>query len=175
MTMRLSGFFLEEPLLNPPTSTERLTLLPELDGAHEEIADGTEIARQFSAGVPESWPPSCDEPPVDEAVGWKRFYLSEARGDGQKQIVGIAGIGPLPADRKAAHVAVALVPECQEQGLGGEVIKALGEWVLSQPQFDLAISDTRESHATGVKCLLGAGYVQSDEHPADGYLRFVMQ
>jgi RimJ/RimL family protein N-acetyltransferase len=138
------------------------------------LQEGKQVSNLFSAHVPESWPPTAVEPPTNDAIGWKRFYLSHPEPDGKKSIVGIAGIGVWPAEKRTVQVGAALVPEYQGQRLGEEIVAALGKWALSQPQYDSVVCDVPENHLASAKSLGRAGYVKSAQNPMPGYFRFVM-
>ena len=168
------GFSLRESFPNFPLSTGRLTLEPEEPEHDGILAERTLVANLFSATVPGSWPPTAVEPPTTDAIGWKRFYLSHSGSDGQKSMVGVAGIGFWSPEKRTAQVGTALVPEYHGQRLGQEIVAALGKWALSQPQFDSAVCDVPADHPSSAKSLERAGYVKSPEAPAPGYLRFVM-
>jgi hypothetical protein len=174
MGVSLRGMFLTESLSNLPVSTGRLTLIPEEPGHGGMLEEGKQVSKLFSAQVPESWPPAAVEPPTKDAIGWKRLYLSQTGSDGQKRIVGIAGIGLWPAANRTVQVGAALVPEYQGQRLGEEIVADLGRWALSQPQYDSVVCDVPDDHLASAKSLERAGYVKSEEAPAPGFARFVM-
>ena len=174
MAMTMRGFSLSESFANFPSSTERLTLLPENAEHGGILAEGTQVSNHFSATVPESWPPTAVEPPTKDAIEWKRFYLSHSGPDGKKSVVGIAGFGMWSPEKKTAQVGAALVPEYLGKRLGEEIVAALGKWALSQPQFDSVVCDVPADHPSSAKSLERAGYVKSQEAPAPGHLRFVM-
>jgi len=174
MSVTVRGFSLRESFPNFPLRTERLTLEPEVAGHDGIVAESTQVEGHFSANVPSSWPPTAVEPPTTDAIGWKRFSLAHSGSDGQKSIVGIAGIGFWSPEERTAQIGAALVPEYQGQRLGQEVVAALGKWVLSQPEFDSAVCDVPADHPSSAKSLERAGFVKSPEAPAPGYFRFVM-
>lgn len=174
MTVKVRGMFLTESHSNLPVRTERLTLMAEEPGHGGMLEDGKQVSNIFAAQVHDSWPPTAVEPPTKDAIGWKRFYLSHTRPDGQKMIVGIAGIGVWSAAKRTVQIGVALVPEFQGQRLGEEVATALGRWALSQPQFDSVVCDVPDDHLASAKSLERAGYVKSEEAAAPGFVRFVM-
>ena len=174
MTVSARGKFLTESLSNLPASAGRLSLIPEKPEHGGILEKGKQVSEHFSAEVPDSWPPPAVEPPTKDAIGWKRFYLSHTLPEGQKRIVGIAGIGVWSAAKRTVQVGVALAPEHQGQRFGEEVGAALGKWALSQPHYDSVVCDVPENHLASAKSLGRAGYVRSEEAPAPGFTRFVM-
>jgi RimJ/RimL family protein N-acetyltransferase len=174
MTIHPKSRLLTESFSDLSVTTGRLTLMPEGPGHGGMLEDGKRVSEPFSAQVPDSWPPAAVEPPTQDAIGWKRFYLSHTGSDRQESVIGIAGIGPWSVSSRTVQVGAALVPEYFGQRLGEEVVSALGKWALSQPSFDSVVCDIPEHHEASAKSLSRAGYRKSDEAPAPGFVRFVM-
>ena len=65
--------------------------------------------------------------------------------------------------------------EFHGQGLGEEVVEALGRWALSRSDIDTVICDIPDHHTAAAKSLIRAGYAKASVAPCDGFARFKLK
>ena len=71
------------------------------------------------------------------------------------------------------QIGTSVVPEFYGRRIGEEVVRALAEWVLLQPDVNQVVCDVPADHVASAKSLERAGYVRSAAAPEAGYFRFV--
>ena len=141
--------------------------------ADAEAAGSDDLAKALAARVPQSWPPEFVAPPTSEAGSWAHCYLVHAGSGEEPILIGMAGAARWPAERRTIQVGATVVPEFYGKRIGEEVVGALAEWALRQPDVDQVVCDVPADHAASAKSLERAGYVRSAAAPKVGYSRFV--
>jgi RimJ/RimL family protein N-acetyltransferase len=158
-----------------PAATSRLLFIPITDSLASHEANGhAHLSNALSADVPPSWPPQPVAPPVHaNEHGWKNSYLTHAGPNGNRSVVvGVAGHKKWSPEDKTLQIGAVLVPEYHGQHLGEEVVAALANWGLTQPEIDRVICDVPDNHKASAKSLERAGFTASTEKPAHGFTRF---
>jgi ribosomal-protein-alanine N-acetyltransferase len=157
-----------------PEKTERLKLLPRTrQHSDAETAGSAELAEILAARVPEGWPPKFVAPPTSEAGSWSNCYLIHTGSEEEPILIGIAGAARWPAEKRTVQIGVSVVPEFYGRRIGEEVVRALAELALLQPDVDHIVCDIPADHVASVKSLERAGYVRFTAAPEIGYSRFV--
>jgi RimJ/RimL family protein N-acetyltransferase len=178
MALSLSTSFFRDGLPpGLPTKTERLVLVAATQSlANAANDDQAQFSAMMSAKVPETWPPEFVNAPStgDESV-WENCYLLKVDPDGgQSMLVGIAGIREWSSG-KTIQVGAAIVPEYHGQGLGEEIVAALGNWALTRSGIDTVVCDVPEFHVPSAKSLRRAGYTMATHAPSPGFNRFELK
>lgn len=158
-----------------PGHSARLRFVPKTKHLADAEARGTShLSNHLSAQIAENWPPNLVTPPVTEhASGWKHSYLLHPSADGASHtLVGIAGHKKWSDDQKTLQIGTTLIPQYHGKRLGEEVVAALGTWGLAQPGIDRVICDVPAEHRASALSLERAGFTQSAEPPAPGFLRY---
>jgi ribosomal-protein-alanine N-acetyltransferase len=157
-----------------PKKTERLKLVPRTRLHSDAEAIGlAELAKVLAVQIPQGWPPKLVAPPTDEARFWSNCYLIHTGSGEEPILIGVAGAARWPAERRTVQIGVSVVPEFYGRRIGEEVVRALAELALLQPDVDRIVCDIPADHVASVKSLERAGYVRSAGAPETGYSRFV--
>jgi [ribosomal protein S5]-alanine N-acetyltransferase len=157
-----------------PEKTARIKLHPRTrQHADAEATGSAELAKALAARVPQSWPPVLVAPPTNEAGAWNNCYLIHTGVGEEPILIGMAGAARWAAEKRTVQIGTSVVSEFYGQRIGEEVVGALAEWALRQPDVDQVVCDVPADHAASAKSLERAGYVRSAAAPEAGYLRFV--
>jgi [ribosomal protein S5]-alanine N-acetyltransferase len=157
-----------------PEATERLKLVPRTRRHSEvEAAGQAEMAKVLAAQIPKGWPPTLVAPPTNEAESWSNCYVVDASSAEGPILIGIAGAARWPAEKRTVQIGASVVSEYHGRRIGEEVVRALAEMALLQPDVDQVVCDIPADHVASGKSLERAGYVKSAVAPEQGYFRFV--
>jgi RimJ/RimL family protein N-acetyltransferase len=160
-----------------PRQTNRLTFTPASGDFADAVAvDHGDLSNHIGAEVPRSWPPKNVSPPgEDSQSGWRVFYLTHTHPDNRHVAVGFAGMKKWSPEHGTIQIGTALVPEYHGQHLGEEVVRALAEWGVSQPDVRRVICDVPRDHAASAKSLERAGFLRDSVEHDPGFVRFELK
>jgi [ribosomal protein S5]-alanine N-acetyltransferase len=145
-------------------ATARLKLIPTtLELTRAEIADQDAFAQQLVAKIPDNWPPETlvDALPIflswieaaPDKIGWFGWY---AIADGT--LVASGGFKGPPTDG-VAEVGYSVLPQFQNHGYATEMVIALVQWALTQPNVSKIVAETEWANPASVRVLQKAGFI----------------
>lgn len=176
MCMGRQGDFALSLSADLPKQSERLSFIRSTEALAKAEANGkVELANRLSVEPPKSWPPEVVSPPDGDNAGWHVFYVTYSPTEGHSLLVGLAGLKRCPSEHRTLQVGTAIVPEHQGQHFAQEVVDTLGRWGLSEDGIDRVVCDIPVMHPAATKALERARYVQLQESPSPGFVRFELR
>lgn len=166
--------------------TERLELIPAtVELCLAEASGPVAVSQLLGARVPSSWPPSVFEPDDVERIrqqletdpaaeNWTLHYvlLRMNSGDGEPDLVGVAGYAGPPTERGIIEIGYAITTEYQRCGYATEAVKALVSRAFADSRVSVIRANTYPTLEPSIRVLEKAGFVRVGNESESGVIRY---
>ncbi len=159
--------------------TARLDLVPAtLEIVTADLHCRDELPALLSAKVGAGWPPPLinveamlrikESFAEGDPQGWSSYYIVERSAN---VLIGLAGFKTKPVEG-AVEFGYTLLPDWQRLGLGTEVVGAMAEWALSQPEVSCVFAETLPELTASQRVLEKNGFGSASNASEPGVIRF---
>ena len=151
----------------------------------EQAADGR-LGELLRCRVTGEWPHADWEPHVfelllstfaehPEEIGWHRYILLRSGDDGKPVLIGSTGGFRWPADRRAAEIGYAIIPEFRLRGYAIESAQAMMAWIEGTGEVDHIFAHTFPELAGSIRILERCGFAFEGPGAEPGTARYIQK
>ena len=149
-----------------------------------ELAGPRQLGKLLGVAVPKDWPPTGLDRNVVEhfreriaasghgSVGWFGWYAICRRTALQPAtLVGIGGFFGPPDESGTVELGFTVLPGFRGRGHATEMVQALVDHALAQPQVERIVSEVRVADRPTLAVLLRSGFQRTTQPADDGLIR----